>query len=59
VAFNFLLFAFAYFNVMLSSYVSFLFLFLLVFVLLERAKGQGAPTAAPTASLIPVLFIHM
>jgi hypothetical protein len=55
VAFNLLLFAFRYFNAILSSHVSFLFLFLLVFVLLVEGKSQGALTA----SLIPVLFMHM
>jgi hypothetical protein len=39
VAFNLLLFAFGYFNAILSSHVSFLFLFLLVFVLLVEGKG--------------------
>jgi len=39
VVFNLLLFTFIYFNTILSSYVSFLFLFLLVFVLLVEGKG--------------------
>jgi hypothetical protein len=39
VAFNLLLFAFKYFNTILSSRVSFLFLFLLVFVLHIEGKG--------------------
>jgi integral membrane sensor domain MASE1 len=39
VIFNLLLFAFIYFNTILSSYLSFLFLFLLVFVLLIKGKG--------------------
>jgi hypothetical protein len=39
VAFNLLLFAFIYFNTILSSLISFLFLFLLVFVLLIEGKG--------------------
>jgi hypothetical protein len=39
VAFNLLLFAFRYFNTILSSHASFLFLFLLVFVLLVEGKG--------------------
>jgi hypothetical protein len=40
VAFNLLLFTFRYFNVILSSHVSFLFHFLLVFVLLIEGKGS-------------------
>ena len=36
--FNLLLFAFGYFNAILSSHVSFLFPFLLVFVLLVERK---------------------
>jgi hypothetical protein len=39
VAFNLLLFAFIYFNAILSSHISFLFLFLLLFVLLVEGKG--------------------
>jgi hypothetical protein len=39
VVFNLLLFTLIYFNTILSSHVSFLFLFLLVFVLLIEGKG--------------------
>ena len=39
VTFNLLLFAFEYFNTILSSRVSFLFPFLLVFVLFVEGKG--------------------